>query len=68
MPEEQSTKVGSLVDVNAGYFDAKLLSDDDEFVSERMFGMNKVRIGQVGSYLTVRQGEVQLRDFAPIAS
>ena len=59
MPEDQSTKIGHLVDVTAGHFDARLISEDEEFVSERMFGMNKVRIGQVGSYLTIRQGDSQ---------
>jgi DNA helicase HerA-like ATPase len=59
MPEDQSTLIGHLVDVTGEYFDAKLVSEDEEFVAERMFGMNKIRIGQVGSYLTIRQGDSQ---------
>lgn len=49
------TLVGRLVEVSGESFIGKLISRGGEFVSERMVGMHKVRIGQVGSYLKVSQ-------------
>ncbi|MEM1412423.1 MAG: ATP-binding protein [Pseudomonadota bacterium] len=49
------TLVGRLVEVSGDSFIGKLISRGGEFVSERMVGMHKVRIGQVGSYLKVTQ-------------
>lgn len=49
------TLVGRLVEVAGDSFTARMLSRGGEFVSERMVGMHKVRIGQVGSYLKVSQ-------------
>ncbi len=49
------TLIGHLVEVSGESFIAKLISRGGEFVSERMVGMHKVRIGQVGSYLKVSQ-------------
>ncbi len=50
------TLIGRLVEVSGESFIGKLISRGGEFVSERMVGMQKVRIGQVGSYLKVTQG------------
>ena len=47
--------VGHLVDVRGDHFIATVISKGGEFVAERMIGMHKVRIGQVGSYMKVRQ-------------
>ena len=49
------TLVGRLIEVSGESFIGKLLSTGGEFVSERMVGMHKVRIGQVGSYLKCSQ-------------
>ena len=51
----QETLVGRLVEVTGDSFTARMLARGDEFTSERMVGMHKVRIGQVGSYLKVSQ-------------
>ena len=59
MPDDKSTKIGHLVEITGEHFNAKLISEGDEFVAERMFGMNKIRVGQVGSYLTVKQSDTQ---------
>lgn len=59
MQDDNSTRIGHLTDINGEFFTAKLISEGGEFVAERMFGMNKIRIGQVGSYLAVRQGDQQ---------
>ncbi len=53
--QNSETLVGRLVEVNGESFVARLASRGGEFVSERMVGMHKVRIGQVGSYLKVSQ-------------
>ncbi|MEJ2534962.1 MAG: ATP-binding protein [Gammaproteobacteria bacterium] len=50
------TLVGRLTDVSGDSFTARMLSRGGEFVAERMVGMHKVRIGNVGSYLKVSQG------------
>ena len=49
------TLVGRLVQVDGEAFVGRLISRSGEFISERMVGMHKVRIGQVGSYLKVSQ-------------
>ena len=49
------TLVGQLVEVAGDAFVARLHSRGGEFEPERMVGMHKVRVGQVGSYLKVSQ-------------
>lgn len=49
------TLVGRLTEISGDGFVGKLISRGGEFVSERMVGMHKVRVGQVGSYLKVTQ-------------
>ncbi|MEE4173779.1 MAG: ATP-binding protein [Xanthomonadales bacterium] len=49
------TLVGRLTEINGDGFVGKLISRGGEFISERMVGMHKVRVGQVGSYLKVVQ-------------
>jgi DNA helicase HerA-like ATPase len=49
------TLVGRLVAVDGDAFTGRLISRGGEFISERMVGMHKVRVGQVGSYLKVSQ-------------
>jgi DNA helicase HerA-like ATPase len=60
MYEEKSTLIGNLIEVAADYLVAEVVSPGDDFEAERRFGMHTVRIGQVGSYLTVKQGETSL--------
>jgi DNA helicase HerA-like ATPase len=49
------TLVGRLTEISGDGFVGKLISRGGEFVSERMVGMHKVRVGQIGSYLKVTQ-------------
>ena len=56
MLDEKSTKIGLLVDVTGEHFTAKLISEGDQAAS----GTNSVRIGQVGSYLSVKQPDMQI--------
>jgi hypothetical protein len=53
--QKTNTLVGRLVEVSGDVFTARLISVGGEFQSERMIGMHKVRIGQVGSYLKISQ-------------
>ena len=49
------TLVGRLTEISGDGFVGKLISRGGEFVAERMVGMHKVRVGQIGSYLKVTQ-------------
>ena len=55
MKNESSNVLGHLIEVTGEYFTATLTSDLEGLSSDKMIGMDKVRIGQVGSYLMVRQ-------------
>lgn len=52
---DSKSLIGHLVEINSAYFTARLKTDGGEFNSERMIGMHKVRVGQVGSYLKISQ-------------
>lgn len=58
MYEEKNTLIGHLTETHGDYLIADLISHGDEFEVERRIGMNTVKVGQVGSYMTVRQGEI----------
>ncbi len=60
MYEEKNTLVGHLTETHGDYLVAELLSHGDDFEVERRIGMNTVKVGQVGSYLTVRQGDINV--------
>ena len=55
MKNEISNIIGHLVEVSGDYFVAKLTSDLEDLATDKLIGMDKVRIGQVGSYLMVKQ-------------
>ena len=55
MPDEKSTKIGVLIDVTAELFTARLIAEGDEAVDKR----GPAKIGQVGSYLLVKQSDSQ---------
>jgi len=59
MSKETSTRIGFLVDVTGEYFTARLMPEVDASVSDRSSSTNDARVGQVGSYLAVRQRNVQ---------
>jgi DNA helicase HerA-like ATPase len=55
MSEEQSTKIGLLVDVTGEYFTGRLLAGSEAAAAES----NSPRLGQVGSYLSVGQSDLR---------
>ena len=60
MKNESSNILGHLIEVTGDYFVAQLTSDLEGLSSDKMIGMDKVRIGQVGSYLMVRQSGTKI--------
>jgi DNA helicase HerA-like ATPase len=60
MKSESSNVLGHLIEVTGDYFIARLTSDLEGLSSDKMIGMDKVRIGQVGSYLMVRQSGTKI--------
>ncbi len=60
MKIETSNVLGHLVDIKTDYFVAELKSGPEGFLSERMIGMDKVRIGQIGSYMMVKQSDYEV--------
>jgi hypothetical protein len=60
MYEEKSTLIGSVVEITGDSLVAELISHGEDFEAERRFGMNTIRVGQVGSYLTVKQSDTNL--------
>ena len=60
MKGEKSSVLGHLVEVTPAYFVASLISDLEGLTTEKMIGMDKVRIGQIGSYVIVEQSETKI--------
>jgi len=60
MKNESSNILGNLVEVTGDYFVARLTSDLEGLSTDKMIGMDKVRIGQVGSYLMVKQSGTKI--------
>jgi len=55
MEAEKSSVLGHLVEVMGDAFVAKLRTERDGLPTGKMVGLDKVRVGQVGSYLMVKQ-------------
>ncbi len=55
MISEKNTHIGNIVEINGADFVAQMISDEEGFVAEVTVDDNLVRVGQVGSYLMVRQ-------------
>ena len=60
MKSESSNVLGHLIEVTGDYFTARLSSDLEGLSADKMIGMDKVRIGQVGSYLMVKQSGTKI--------
>jgi len=58
MISEKNTLIGHLVETNGSDFSAQLISEDEGFVPEVTVDDINVRIGQIGSYLMVRQSGI----------
>jgi len=55
MANEKNKRTGVVVDVTAEYFTARLMAEAEQSAAGNASGFNGVKIGQVGSYLAVRQ-------------
>ena len=60
MNTETDTLLGHLIKVTPDHFIAKLRPDLDSIPSHKMIGMDKITIGQVGSYLIVNQANTKI--------
>jgi DNA helicase HerA-like ATPase len=60
MEAEKGSALGHVIDIGGDYFVALLYVERDGLPSEKMIGMDKVRIGQVGSYLMIKQSGNEL--------
>ena len=58
MISEKNTLLGHIVESNGSEFVAQLISDEDGFVPEVVVDGLNIRIGQIGSYLMVRQSGI----------
>ena len=58
--ESTSSVLGHLVEITHEYFVALLKPDLENISTDKMIGLDKVRIGQVGSYLLVKQAGSKL--------
>jgi DNA helicase HerA-like ATPase len=58
MISEKNTLIGHLVESNGSEFVAQLISEDEGFIQELTVEGQNIRIGQVGSYLMVRQSGI----------
>jgi DNA helicase HerA-like ATPase len=58
MISEKNTLIGHLIETNGSDFSAQLISEDEGFVPEVIVDDINVRIGQIGSYLMVRQSGI----------
>jgi hypothetical protein len=59
MSNEQ-TYLGRLIEVQADAFVAELDGNIEDLATDKMIGMDRVRIGQVGSYLMVTQSDTKI--------
>ena len=60
MQTNKGTYIGSLVEVTGEHFVARLISDEEGFTSIKDVATDKIRVGQVGSYLLVKQAGIEL--------
>ena len=60
MDAKTNTALGHLIEVGGDSFVAILYSERDGMSAEKMVGLDKVRIGQVGSYMMIRQSGNEL--------
>jgi len=60
MTHEVDTSVGLLDDVSGEYFTAKLIAQSGEVALDGAKGIHQGAVGQVGSYLLVKQGDARI--------
>lgn len=60
MISENNTLIGHIVEINGAEFVAQMISEDEGFIPEITIDEILVRVGQVGSYLMIRQSGLYL--------
>ncbi len=60
MPNESNTIIGYLVDVQGNQLAATLIEDEQGYVPTITIGDEDIAVGQIGSYVVIRQGSVQI--------
>lgn len=60
MPEHVSTVVGYLIDVQGDIFTASLVEDDQGHTPTITIGDEDILVGQIGSYVAIRQNDVNI--------
>ncbi len=60
MPSETNTVIGHLVDVQGSLLTATLVEDEQGRVPTITIGDEDITVGQIGSYVVIRQGLVQI--------
>jgi len=60
MPQPASTVIGYVVDVQANVLTASLVEDDQGRAPTVTIGDEDILVGQIGSYVAIRQNDVNL--------
>ena len=60
MPSETNTVIGHLIDVQGNLLTATLVEDEQGRVPTITIGDEDITIGQIGSYVVIRQGRVRI--------
>lgn len=60
MPEDLSTIIGNIIDVQGGSLTAALIEDEQGRTPTITIGDEDIYIGQIGSYVSIHQGDVKI--------
>lgn len=60
MPEDSSTIIGNIIDVQCGSLTAALIEDEQGRTPTITIGDEDIYIGQIGSYVSIQQGNVKI--------
>lgn len=60
MPEDSNTIIGNIIDVQGGSLTAALIEDEQGQTPTITIGDDDIYIGQIGSYVSIRQGVVKI--------
>jgi hypothetical protein len=60
MQTNKGTLIGSLIETSGEEFTARLISDEEGFAPVKDIATDKLRVGQVGSYMLVKQASTEI--------
>lgn len=60
MPENQNTLIGNIIDVQCGSLTVALIEDEQGQTPTITIGDEDIYIGQIGSYVSIQQGDVKI--------